>query len=122
MAKRKKTPKQKAKKKVVDEFMKSYRGKPCAVCGTTYGTCAHHLLTKGAVPRHVVTPENIMVLCSQHHTFSSKLSAHNGSIFAVIAFKEWLQEKHPEKWRWMNEHKHDSASNCGKIDWLTLGS
>jgi len=64
-------------------------------------TEAHHLIGRGnTATRHAI--ENGICLCSKHHKWSNKLSAHG----APLAFAEWLQKKFPEKWEWCSENKH----------------
>lgn len=110
-----------AKKKVIAAFMKSYRGRPCEVCGSTYGTCAHHFVGKGNCPRHIVTPENIIVLCQRHHgPYGKVMNAHSGDPFLANAFQQWVRANRPELIEWATEHRNDTVSKAGKIDWLTL--
>ena len=72
----------------------------CAICGK-YGIEAHHLISRGnTATRHSI--ENGIGLCTNHHKFDRKLSAHT----APLAFAEWLQENHPETWQWCSENKH----------------
>jgi len=62
---------------------------------------AHHLISRAnTATRHSI--ENGIGLCSKHHKFSNKLSAHG----APLAFTEWLIENQPEKWNWCSENKH----------------
>jgi hypothetical protein len=62
---------------------------------------AHHLISRAnTATRHSI--ENGIGLCSLHHKFSNKLSAHG----APLAFAEWIQKKYPEKWDWCSENKH----------------
>lgn len=65
---------------------------------------AHHLISRANVAtRHKV--ENGIGLCSKHHKFCKKLSAHG----APLAFSEWLIEEMPEKWNWCSKNKHKIA-------------
>ncbi len=53
-------------KRIVDrKLLDSYQGKPCAICGKTDGTVAHHVKTRGSGGGDV--RENLAVLCGQHH-------------------------------------------------------
>lgn len=82
-----------------------------AVIHEIYGQCAidddcagnveaHHLISRGNVAtRHDI--KNGIGLCSKHHKFSNKISAH----MAPIAFSEWLQNHMPETWLWCSENK-----------------
>lgn len=65
---------------------------------------AHHLISRAnTATRHSI--ENGVGLCSLHHVFSNRLSAHG----APLAFSEWLQEEHPDKWEWCSENKFKVA-------------
>lgn len=65
---------------------------------------AHHLISRANVAtRHNI--ENGIGLCSKHHKFDKRLSAHG----APMAFAEWIQKKHPETWEWCSENKHKIA-------------
>jgi len=46
------------------KLLESYRGIPCAVCGSLV-TCAHHIKSKGSGGHDVES--NLMALCQQHH-------------------------------------------------------
>ena len=62
---------------------------------------AHHLIGRAnTATRHRI--ENGIGLCTKHHQFSPKLSAHG----APLAFAEWLQKRHPDRWEWCSEYKH----------------
>lgn len=61
---------------------------------------AHHLISRGnRATRHNVI--NGILLCSSHHKFSNKLSAHG----APLAFSEWLQTYRSRQWGWCSENK-----------------
>ena len=63
---------------------------------------SHHLIGRAnKITRHRI--ENGILLCSKHHVFDNKLSAHG----APLAFSEWLQKKLPETWDWCSENKHN---------------
>jgi len=110
-----------AKKKVIEAFMKQYRGKRCEVCGTTYGTCGHHYVGKGYCPRHIVTPENIIVLCQRHHGPYGKCpNPHSPNPQLVDAFEAWVSENRPDVKAWAEEHANDTVQKAGKVDWLGL--
>lgn len=74
----------------------------CAVGDECAGNVeAHHLIGRAnTATRHKV--KNGIGLCSKHHKFCNKLSAHG----APLAFAEWLQKKQPETWEWCSENKH----------------
>jgi len=62
---------------------------------------AHHLIGRDHKhSRHRI--ENGILLCSLHHKYCTKISAHK----APLAFAEWLQENKPETWQWCSENKH----------------
>lgn len=78
----------------------------CAVGETGYSAeCngrveAHHLISRAnTATRHCI--ENGIGICSIHHKWSNKLSAHG----APLAFAEWLQNNHPERWEWHGKNK-----------------
>lgn len=65
---------------------------------------AHHLITRANVcTRH--NPENGILLCSKHHKFSNRLSAHG----APMAFAEWIQHNLPETYQWCAENKYTTG-------------
>ena len=105
------------KMKVVEAFMKSYRGNPCAVCGATEGTVAHHIVSRGSCPHHIATPNMVIPLCKQHHRFAHGDRFANGDAFAVCEFLQWLADRRPKQYEWCMAHRHDTALTCGKIDW-----
>jgi len=109
------------KKAVIERFMKQYRGRPCELCGSTYGTAAHHYVGKGYCPRHIVTPENIIVLCPNHHgPYGKKPNPHSGNPELAGLFQIWVERNRPDVIEWANEHRNDTSLKCGKIDWRTL--
>lgn len=77
----------------------------CAVGGKCSGNLeAHHLISRAnTATRHSI--ENGIILCSTHHKWCPKLSAHG----APLAFAEWLQINRPEQWEWAKENKHAIA-------------
>lgn len=104
--------------RAVEAFMKSYRGQQCEVCASlgkvnTYGTVAHHLIPKGRTPCHIITPENIVVLCVAHHRMGNDICAHSGSMFVVNRFIEWMKRNKPVQYIWAGQHQWDT----GKVDW-----
>ena len=79
------------------------------VCMINNGDCKgrldpHHLINRSVgTMRH-----NLCVgvcLCSFHHVFSPRLSAHG----APLAFADWLQRNEPERWQFCQEHKYDTS-------------
>jgi len=95
-------------------FMARYRGLPCQVC-TTHGitntkkTHGHHLIPKGRCVFHLMTPQNILILCPSHHLLSKDIAAHSMSILVIDRFMEWMKEHFPERVEWIKEHEWDSG-------------
>ena len=114
----KKKPKAKTqswyRKQVIERFMKPYRGKPCEICGTTHRTCAHHLISKRRCPAHLISDENIIVLCVNHHMMSNDMSAHSSNSLAVVRFMKWVMEHKPKQYAWMEAHEADSCKHRWK--------
>lgn len=74
--------------------------KCCVVCDKE-GIDPHHLIGRAnTATRHSI--ENGIGLCSLHHTFCNKLSAHG----SPLAFAEFLQKEYPEKWEWCSNNKN----------------
>ena len=72
----------------------------CAIC-EKQPVEAHHLISRAnTATRHSI--ENGIGLCSKHHKWCNKLSAHG----APLAFSEWLQENMPETWEWCSINKN----------------
>ena len=79
------------KKKADKEVTKYYRGLPCKVCGSTYMTCAHHIVHRSvAYYRH--HPHNLISLCPKHHKFSNELAPHSKNPLAVRAFLDFIRQ------------------------------
>lgn len=109
------------KKAVIKRFMAQYHGRPCEVCGSTYATCGHHYVGKGYCPRHIVSPENIIVLCQRHHgPYGKEPNPHSGNPELSGLFQIWVERNRPDVIEWASEHKNDTVANMGKIDWRTL--
>ena len=109
------------KKIVIERFMAKYRGQPCEVCGTTYKTCGHHFCGRGTSPRHIVTPENIIVLCLRHHgPYGKSMNPHSGDPFLVHEFQEWVKRNKPELVEWAFVHHNETSLDIGKIPWKEL--
>ena len=104
------------KQEVREAFMKSYRGKHCEVCNTTYRTCAHHLLPQSKCVFHCVSPENIVVLCQKHHRMGNDIAGHSESILVTDKFATWMKENKPEQWAWIKAHQRDT----GKVNWKEM--
>jgi len=97
-----------------DLFMSQFRGSPCSVCGERRGfyggrtirSMAHHLLEKGLHREHRYNPDNIIILCPKHH-MGGQMSPHSHDGAAIKAFYEWLEREHPEKSKFMDDHRLD---------------
>jgi len=105
LAQRKKNPKSKYWKSRADALWGAVIHEIyqcCAINDQCAGNIeAHHLIGRAnTATRHSI--ENGIGLCSKHHKFSNKLSAHG----APLAFSEWIQNNHPETWKWCSENKH----------------
>ena len=68
----------------------------CAIDDDCAGNIeAHHLISRAnTATRHAI--ENGIGLCSKHHKFCNRLSAHG----APLAFAEWIQKNMPKSWEW----------------------
>ena len=104
------------KKYVIEKFMQRYRGKHCEVCNSTYKTCAHHVIPKSRCIHHVVSDENIVVLCPRHHSMGNDIAAHSLSVLVTDKFADWMKENKPEQWAWCKKHQYDS----GKLPWRDM--
>ena len=72
------------------------RESPCSGKGE-----AHHLISRGNVgTRHRL--ENGILLCTKHHKFCNKISAH----MAPVALSHWLQENSPDQYNFVQENKY----------------
>jgi len=58
----------------------------CAICGTDYKVCCHHIIPREN-KQYRYAEDNAIPLCLSHHKFSRILSAHNNP----LAFFLWLQ-------------------------------
>lgn len=75
----------------------------CLYCGEP-AINAHHLVDREVGHlRHSLM--NGIPLCYQHHTGNARFSAHR----APIAFAEWLKDKHPDVYEWVQEHNWEVA-------------
>jgi hypothetical protein len=74
-------------------------GFKCAICGSTEGLQAHHLIAKkagGCLLRHDLNCG--VCLCSRHHgKWGAYDSAHSGH----LSFAIWLSDNHPSMWKWI---------------------
>lgn len=62
---------------------------------------AHHLISRGNVgTRHNLL--NGIILCTLHHKYCKKISAHTAS----VAFSDWLMKNRPEQYDFVQENKY----------------
>jgi hypothetical protein len=73
----------------IEKAMRLYRGRPCAICGTTRGTVGHHIESRQRRPDLIDKLCNIIALCPDHHLYSNVMSAH-GPYEAMRRFETWL--------------------------------
>ena len=75
----------------------------CVIGGPCSGQLeAHHLIPRSNLAhRHDLM--NGVPLCSLHHQFSNKLSAHG----APLAFEAWLRDNLSERRAWVSLHHND---------------
>lgn len=95
--KKKHNPNSKYWRKKCDKLITDmFKNKPCAICGTTYQTCGHHIVEKSlsAALRHDL--RNIIPLCPAHHKFSNAIAPHSSYLLAVTTFKDWLKKNNPK--------------------------
>ncbi len=105
-----------------DLFLARYRGLPCAVCGATRGisgsdsngeytyasSCGHHIIEKDGCRQHRYNPENIIVLCPQHHSrFEGDMSPHSTDQVKQGQWWVWFEKEFPERFSWAEEHHED---------------
>jgi len=106
LQKKKDNPRSKYWQTKADELWKKIireKWQSCAVNNDCKGNLdAHHLIGRAnKITRH--NPENGILLCSKHHVFDNKMSAHG----APLAFAEFVQKKYPDIWEWCSENKHN---------------
>ena len=74
----------------------------CTYCGRRGDDLeAHHLIRRN----HLATRHKIecgLCLCRHHHRFCSQISPH----LVPKAFEAWLKEAFPERYQWVQDHKH----------------
>ena len=86
-------------------FMSQFRGQPCRVCGTTEGTCGHHVVSKSRSKALRYDTRNIIILCQAHHTWSNEMAPHSTNQLAVERFIEWFRLACPEQHSWLAENE-----------------
>ena len=59
----------------------------CVICGNPYKPNAHHIIPR-EVKEYKFDLDNGVTLCTKHHKFCRKISAHN----APLAFFMWLEK------------------------------
>ena len=79
--------------KLWSDEIKENCGSVCLICGDAPGRYlnAHHLIPK-EIKEHRYDLENGIALCTKHHRFSFKLSAHQNPIAFII----WFESNYPE--------------------------
>jgi len=93
-------------------FMIQFRGKACEVCKVKYDrmnydrTCGHHIIPKSKSKLLRYEKRNIIVLCPNHHRFSSEISAHSFSSFAVANFNNFLYSVRQHDCDWLKERQN----------------
>ena len=108
------------RKKVIEHFMAQFRGQPCAICGKSERTCGHHLVSRRRCPSHIVSEQNIIVLCPLHHQFSNDIAPHSSNSLAVKRFLDWVAENRPEQYAWIEEHEHDQIKVDYRSRWEAI--
>ena len=75
------------------KFIKSNAGNRCEYCGKRDNLNAHHIFSRSnKAVRHNL--DNGVSLCTSHHVFNSKFSAH----LAPTEFIEWIKEYRGLDW------------------------
>ena len=95
--------------------MEKYRGQPCVVCGTTYGTVGEHIKTKGAGGRDSVN--NVMPICQLHHNEKGNKGVRHmaetyESYFYWLIDHGWTYDLFLEKW--INQGEMDGIRRSSK--------
>ncbi len=92
---------QKYKQAAVELAMKYFRGKPCVFCGgmDTPDSVGHHIYIRSRNKGLVSFPENIIPLCSKHHTSWGSFCAHslNDNTMSVGKFWQALEQNMPDR-------------------------
>ena len=120
LSERKANPKSDYWKEKADDLWKRIIHRT-GVCGCRMrGDCsgnleAHHIITRANKPlRHKI--ENGVLLCSKHHKFCTKVSAHA----APHAFYEHLEKWYPEQHKWASENKFKTGEYNYQEDYENL--
>jgi len=100
--------------KADDLFLAQFRGRPCEICGKREGwdgkkirSCGHHLAEKGMHRKYRYEPENIVILCPEHHSHLSRtMSPHADDTAAVARFYSWLRDNCLGKWERLQDIDH----------------
>lgn len=83
------------------ELLKTYKEKPCLVCGSLNQVSAHHIKTRGAGGDD--SEWNLMPLCFNHHTEIHKtglrIFANKYSLNSWLISKGWEFEGFTNKWK-----------------------
>ena len=105
LQKRKDNDNSKYWKKKADDCWRDYIHK-AGICAVNNEDCsdkleAHHLISRSQVlARH--KPINGILLCSEHHKFSTKLSPHKGP----VGFTIWLENNRPEQFEFVATNRY----------------
>lgn len=75
--------------------IKERDGYKCVICGSTLKLNSHHLIAR---ENHICKFDinNGITLCTKHHFFCRKISAHNNP----IGFFIWLELNRPEQYQY----------------------
>ncbi len=101
-------------------FMAPYRGLPCAVCGTTKGTVAHHNVNKARSKALRYDKRNITVLCQSHHKFSNDIAPHSSNPMAVDRYFTWFRNFKTDQYRWLKLNERIVRKYSYKQAWENL--
>ena len=83
--------------------LKEAEGK-CEVCGEQPKKLdCHHILPRLGYPHLIYCPNNLIILCSNCHKWSSRRSAHKNSFWFVM----WLFRNLPRRFHWCEKHKNN---------------
>lgn len=103
------------KRKIDKSLLASYVGRSCIVCGTTFGTCAHHIKSVGSGGDDDF--HNLACLCHEHHveihTIGRNSFAQKHRSFEIhLKAHGWKFDDFIQKWvRLTKEGWDDSQSD-----------
>ncbi len=84
------------------DLIKKAWGGGCAVCGKSYQLNAHHIITRSNKQLRWDI-KNGIALCPQHHTLSSRLSAHK----TPDDFIAWFQKNYAATYDYLQSRKQE---------------